>query len=170
MGKDEMADMVNYGADAIFEIGSNIDDEETGAVSSMAIGAEGYEFDGEDLLQKAAEKYIVPFPFRDYNEMTNPVVINGNLHFLHHLADEGLQVHDSSIIITETTVRIYRRKVDLINNPEQPSLRLKMLKYKCKTHMQICALLSQIHKHKEAVYHSNHAIKISHYLLNECKN
>ena len=36
--------------------------------------------------------------------------------------------------------------------------------------MQICALLSQIHKHKEAVYHSNHAIKISHYLLNECKN
>jgi hypothetical protein len=45
-----------------------------------------------------------------------------------------------------------------------------MLKYKCKTHMQICALLSQIHKHKEAVYHSNHAIKISHYLLNECKN
>jgi hypothetical protein len=45
-----------------------------------------------------------------------------------------------------------------------------MLKYKCKTHMQICALLSQIHKHKDAVYHSNNAIKISHYLLNECKN
>ena len=38
------------------------------------------------------------------------------------------------------------------NNPEQPSLRLKMLKYKCKTHMQICALLSQIHKHKEALF------------------
>ena len=56
------------------------------------------------------------------------------------------------------------------NNPEQPSLRLKMLKYKCKTHMQICALLSQIHKHKEAVFHSNKAIKISHYLINECKN
>ena len=44
-----------------------------------------------------------------------------------------------------------------------------MLKYKCKTHMQICALLSQFHKHNDAVYHSNHAIKISHYLLNECK-
>jgi hypothetical protein len=44
-----------------------------------------------------------------------------------------------------------------------------MLKYKCKTHMQICALLSQIHKHKEAVYHSNNAIKIAHYLVNECK-
>ena len=56
------------------------------------------------------------------------------------------------------------------SNPDQPSLRLKMLKYKCKTHMQICALLSQIHKHKEAVFHSNSAIKIGHYLLNECKN
>ena len=55
-------------------------------------------------------------------------------------------------------------------NPEQPSLKLKMLKYKCKTHMQICALLSQIHKHKEAIYHSNSAIKIAHYLINECKN
>lgn len=56
------------------------------------------------------------------------------------------------------------------SNPEQPSLRLKMLKYKCKTHMQICALLSQIHKHKEAVFHSNSAIQIAHYLINECKN
>jgi hypothetical protein len=28
------------------------------------------------------------------------------------------------------------------NDPKVPSLRLKMLKYKCKTHMQICALLS----------------------------
>lgn len=36
--------------------------------------------------------------------------------------------------------------------------------------MQICALLSQIHKHKDAVFHSNQAIQISHYLINECKN
>ena len=36
--------------------------------------------------------------------------------------------------------------------------------------MQICALLSQIHKHKDAVFHSNQAIKISHYLINESKN
>lgn len=56
------------------------------------------------------------------------------------------------------------------NNPDQPSLRLKMLKYKCKTHMQICALLSQIHKHKDAIFHSNSAIKIAHYLVNETKN
>lgn len=45
-----------------------------------------------------------------------------------------------------------------------------MLKYRCKTHMQICALLSQIHKHKDAVFHSNKAIKIAHYLINESKN
>ena len=36
--------------------------------------------------------------------------------------------------------------------------------------MQICALLSQIHKHKDAVFHSNQAIQISHYLINECKD
>lgn len=28
MGKDDLADMVNYGADAIFEIGSNCDEED----------------------------------------------------------------------------------------------------------------------------------------------
>ena len=28
MGKDDLQDMVNYGADAIFEIGSNCDDED----------------------------------------------------------------------------------------------------------------------------------------------
>ena len=28
MGKDDLVDMVNYGADAIFEIGSNCDDED----------------------------------------------------------------------------------------------------------------------------------------------
>ena len=28
MQKDDLQDMVNYGADAIFEIGSNIDDED----------------------------------------------------------------------------------------------------------------------------------------------
>ena len=28
MQKDDLKDMVNYGADAIFEIGSNIDDED----------------------------------------------------------------------------------------------------------------------------------------------
>lgn len=28
LGKDDLRDMINYGADAIFEIGSNIDDED----------------------------------------------------------------------------------------------------------------------------------------------
>lgn len=31
---------------------------------------------------------------------------------------------------------------DYFNDPANPSLKLKMLKYKCKTHMQVCALLS----------------------------
>ena len=39
MQKDDLVDMVNYGADAIFEIGSNIDDD-----------------DIEDMIQKGEEK------------------------------------------------------------------------------------------------------------------
>ena len=32
MGKDEMADMVNYGADAIFTVGSNVNDKDIDAL------------------------------------------------------------------------------------------------------------------------------------------
>lgn len=42
-----------------------------------------------------------------------------------------------------------------------------MLKYKCKTHMQICALLSQVHKHKEAVFHAKEGIKLAHFLIKD---
>jgi hypothetical protein len=45
-----------------------------------------------------------------------------------------------------------------------------MLKYKCKTHMQICALLSQVHKHKEAVIHAREGIKIAHFLIKDLEN
>jgi len=55
-------------------------------------------------------------------------------------------------------------------DPKIPSLKLKMLKYKCKTHMQICALLSQVHKHKEAVIHAKEAVKISHFLIKDAIN
>ena len=51
-----------------------------------------------------------------------------------------------------------------------PPLKLKMLKYKCKTHMQICALYSQTHKHKEAALHSNQSIMISHYLIHDTES
>ena len=59
---------------------------------------------------------------------------------------------------------------DFFNDPSQPSLKLKMLKYKCKTHMQICALLSQVHKHKEAALHANQAIKIAHFLVHDSES
>ena len=44
------------------------------------------------------------------------------------------------------------------NDPYQPGLKLKLLKYKCKSHMQVCALYSQIHRHREASFHANEAI------------
>ena len=75
-------------------------------------------------MQKAAEKYIIPFPFADYNEMTNPIIVNGNLHYLHSTENDGLQIFDSPITITETTIRIYKRKVDQINSPEEPLIQI----------------------------------------------
>jgi len=33
--------------------------------------------------------------------------------------------------------------------------------------MQICALLSQVHKHKEAVIHAKEGIKIAHFLIKD---
>ena len=56
------------------------------------------------------------------------------------------------------------------NDPAIPALRLKLLKYKCKTHMQICALLSQVHKHKEAVFHAKEGIKIAHFLIKDLEH
>ena len=53
---------------------------------------------------------------------------------------------------------------DLSDAPEE---KLKKLKYECKAHMQVCALLSQLHRHKEALSHAKVAISISHYLVKD---
>ena len=50
---------------------------------------------------------------------------------------------------------------------EAPEEKLKKLKYECKAHMQVCALLSQLHRHKEALNHAKIAISISHYLVKD---
>jgi len=36
--------------------------------------------------------------------------------------------------------------------------------------MQICALFSQVHKHREAAFHANNAIQISHFLIHDAEN
>ncbi len=41
------------------------------------------------------------------------------------------------------------------------------MKYECKAHMQVWALLSQLHRHKEALNHAKIAISISHYLVKD---
>ena len=42
-----------------------------------------------------------------------------------------------------------------------PGKKLKRLKYECKTHMQVCALLSQLHRHKEALVHAEKSVQIA---------
>jgi hypothetical protein len=36
--------------------------------------------------------------------------------------------------------------------------------------MQICALFSQVHQHKEAAVHANEAVVISHYLIHDAES
>ena len=50
---------------------------------------------------------------------------------------------------------------------KKPTKKLKKLKYECKIHMQVCALLSQLHRHEEALLHAKQAVQISQYLVND---
>ena len=43
----------------------------------------------------------------------------------------------------------------------KPTRKLKKIKYECKIHMQVCALLSQLHRHQEALCHAKRAVQIS---------
>ena len=53
---------------------------------------------------------------------------------------------------------------------KKPTKKLKKLKYECKIHMQVCALLSQLHRHEEALLHAKQAVQISQYLVNDLVN
>lgn len=48
-----------------------------------------------------------------------------------------------------------------------PAKKLKRLKYECKTHMQVCALLSQLHRHKEALVHAERSVQIAQYMVED---
>lgn len=36
--------------------------------------------------------------------------------------------------------------------------------------MQLCALFSQLQRHREALYHSQISVRISHYMVRDLKN
>jgi len=46
-----------------------------------------------------------------------------------------------------------------------PAKKLKRLKYECKAHMQVCALLSQLHRHKDALLHAEKSVQIAQYMI-----
>jgi hypothetical protein len=48
--------------------------------------------------------------------------------------------------------------------------KLKKLKYECKIHMQVCALLSQLHRHQEALFHAKRSVQISQYLIKDLRS
>jgi hypothetical protein len=47
------------------------------------------------------------------------------------------------------------------------NIRIKNMRYICKTHLQLCALLSQQSRHEEAISHSFISAKLSHMILDE---
>jgi len=51
-----------------------------------------------------------------------------------------------------------------------PGRKLKKLKYECKIHMQVCALLSQLHRHQEALFHAKRAVQIAQFLMSDLKS
>ena len=51
------------------------------------------------------------------------------------------------------------------NLDDHPDEKVKKVKYECKAHMQVCALLSQLHRHKQALVHAEKASKLAHYLV-----
>lgn len=48
-----------------------------------------------------------------------------------------------------------------------PSQKLKKLKYECKIHMQVCALLSQLNRHQEALCHAKQSVQIAQYMMQD---
>lgn len=46
---------------------------------------------------------------------------------------------------------------------------MKKLQILCKLKMQYCAILSQIHKHKDAFLQARESVKLSHLLINDLK-
>jgi hypothetical protein len=60
------------------------------------------------------------------------------------LCYQKLAILEESAVCLEQCLKVIGSEFiqNYFNDPKQPSLKLKMLKYQCKTHMQICALLS----------------------------
>ena len=67
---------------------------------------------------------------------------------------------------------LYLKSWDIINDayvPIKTELKCKILSLECLLRMQLCALLSQLHRHQEALYHGQIAVRISHFLMRDLK-
>jgi hypothetical protein len=64
----------------------------------------------------------LPYPFELYNETKLPSRVTGNISHAFYDEDEGPQINESVICINDVTIRLYKRKVDYISEPEMPLL------------------------------------------------
>ncbi len=52
-------------------------------------------------------------------------------------------------------------------HPENLTKRLMQIKYECKIHMQNCAILSQLHRHSQALAHARESVKAAHQMIKD---
>ncbi len=50
------------------------------------------------------------------------------------------------------------------------SERMSFAQKECKVRMQLCALLSQLHRHKDALREARHSVKLIHLLIKDLKS
>ena len=67
---------------------------------------------------------------------------------------------------------LYLKSWDIVNDaviPIKTEMKCKILSLECLLRMQLWALLSQLHRHQEALYHGQIAVRISHFLMRDLK-
>lgn len=52
---------------------------------------------------------------------------------------------------------------------QKTEIKAQILSVECLLRMQLCALLSQLHRHQEALYHCQIAVRIAHFIFKDLK-
>lgn len=60
-----------------------------------------------------------------------PSRVIGNISNTYYDEDEGPQINESVICINDVTIRLYKRKVDYISEPEVPLLQIPITALEC---------------------------------------
>lgn len=70
----------------------------------------------EDQMQLAAQEFILPLKFLNYDMEQNNAVVSGDIHMIHFSEDDCEPSFEQNwICIHEDTIRVYRKRIDFLN-------------------------------------------------------